>query len=70
LDLSQNYWLDVFEPSIMAWQTGQTPNPDVACNTHVKFGELARRVLGPERGLREGEAQGGEGKGWLVTGKP
>ena len=64
IDLSQEYWLDVFEPSITAWETGQTPNPDVACNRHVKFGELARRVLGPEGGSGEGKA-----KGWLATGK-
>jgi hypothetical protein len=70
VDLSQEYWLDVFEPSITAWQTGQTPNPDVACNTHVKFGELARRVLGPERASAAGEQEGDvKGKGWLATGK-
>ena len=27
-----NIRLRVFEPSINAWSSGQTPNPDVGCN--------------------------------------
>ncbi|KAG7580008.1 hypothetical protein FFLO_00216 [Filobasidium floriforme] len=55
IDLSQEYWLHVFEPAVQAWQAGSTPNPDVSCNKHVKFGALIDKAL-PERG------------GWLATG--
>jgi hypothetical protein len=56
IDLSQEYWLHVFEPAVQAWQAGSTPNPDVSCNKHVKFGALIDKAL-PERG------------GWLATGE-
>ncbi|KAI5449349.1 hypothetical protein NCC49_004754 [Naganishia albida] len=46
IDLSNEYWLQVFEPSISAWQSGKTPNPDVSCNREIKFGALMNRVLG------------------------
>lgn len=55
LDLSQEYWLDVFEPAIEAWQAGSTPNPDVSCNKHVKFGALMDKALPSD-------------SGWLATG--
>lgn len=32
------YWASVFEPFLSAYAEGRTPNPDVACNRHVKFG--------------------------------
>lgn len=32
------YWASVFEPFLSAYADGRTPNPDVACNRHVKFG--------------------------------
>lgn len=32
MDLSHEYWLQVFEPAIEEWQAGRTPNPDVSCN--------------------------------------
>jgi tRNA U34 2-thiouridine synthase MnmA/TrmU len=32
LDLSNDYWMRVFEPAIEAWDRGGTPNPDVSCN--------------------------------------
>ncbi|THH20893.1 hypothetical protein EW146_g548 [Bondarzewia mesenterica] len=40
IDLSREYWLRVFEPSLKAWETGDTPNPDIWCNREVKFGAL------------------------------
>ncbi|KAJ9092795.1 hypothetical protein QFC21_006670 [Naganishia friedmannii] len=54
VDLSNEYWLQVFEPSINAWQSGQTPNPDVSCNREIKFGALMDRVLGPAPSQFEG----------------
>lgn len=32
VDLSREYWLQVFEPALDQWAQGVTPNPDVACN--------------------------------------
>ncbi|KAL1742161.1 tRNA-specific 2-thiouridylase [Schizophyllum fasciatum] len=40
VDLSREYWTRVFQPSLDAWAIGVTPNPDVLCNRHVKFGAL------------------------------
>ncbi|KAL1761346.1 tRNA-specific 2-thiouridylase [Schizophyllum commune] len=40
VDLSKEYWNRVFQPSLDAWASGVTPNPDVLCNRHVKFGAL------------------------------
>lgn len=35
MDLSQQYWTRVFEPSLQLWEKGQTPNPDIWCNRYV-----------------------------------
>lgn len=35
VDLSNAYWMQVFEPAVEAWQAGRTPNPDVGCNRCV-----------------------------------
>ena len=35
VDLSREYWVDVFEPAIGQWSDGTTPNPDVTCNRYV-----------------------------------
>jgi tRNA U34 2-thiouridine synthase MnmA/TrmU len=34
LDLSNDYWMRVFEPAVGIWNEGGTPNPDVACNRY------------------------------------
>ena len=41
VDLSREYWHDVFAPTVEAYAQGLTPNPDAACNVHVKFGAFA-----------------------------
>ncbi|KAL5489932.1 hypothetical protein ACEPAI_4764 [Sanghuangporus weigelae] len=56
IDLSREYWISVFEPSLRIWETGQTPNPDVWCNREVKFGALMDRMIGMK------------GAAWLATG--
>lgn len=43
-DFSRQYWTDVFSPFIEAYANGATPNPDVLCNRHVKFGAFKRYV--------------------------
>ncbi|SPC65334.1 related to trna methyltransferase [Ustilago sp. UG-2017b] len=62
IDLSREYWTQVFEPALDDWKEGVTPNPDVGCNREIKFGALMDRVLSPPLGV-----QGG-GKSWLATG--
>ena len=32
VDLTKEYWNNVFQPSLMVWEAGETPNPDVWCN--------------------------------------
>ncbi|ETW86243.1 hypothetical protein HETIRDRAFT_311357 [Heterobasidion irregulare TC 32-1] len=44
VDCSREYWLRVFEPSLKAWESGDTPNPDIWCNREVKFGALLDRL--------------------------
>ncbi|GLB34533.1 putative tRNA methyl transferase [Lyophyllum shimeji] len=44
IDLSQEYWNRVFEPSLHQWEDGVTPNPDVLCNKEIKFGALLERL--------------------------
>lgn len=38
LDLEQHYKQHVADHMISEYQAGRTPNPDVMCNTHIKFG--------------------------------
>ncbi|KAF9113962.1 hypothetical protein BGX27_000425 [Mortierella sp. AM989] len=40
LDFSRQYWNQVFEVMLQEYESGRTPNPDVACNREIKFGEL------------------------------
>jgi tRNA-specific 2-thiouridylase len=46
LDLSTEYKKQVVDYMIMEYAHGRTPNPDIMCNRHIKFGgflELARK---------------------------
>jgi len=42
LDMQEEFAAHVVEPFVAAYLAGETPNPCVACNTELKFGELAR----------------------------
>ncbi|KAH7107650.1 5-methylaminomethyl-2-thiouridylate-methyltransferase [Auriculariales sp. MPI-PUGE-AT-0066] len=53
-DLSQQYWLRVFEPALGLWEQGMTPNPDIACNREIKFDAFVHRL--------------GESVKWIATG--
>ncbi len=37
VDLSEEYWRNVFELSLKEYSEGRTPNPDVLCNQEIKF---------------------------------
>jgi tRNA-specific 2-thiouridylase len=37
VNFASNYWEDVFERFLDAHQKGYTPNPDILCNSEVKF---------------------------------
>ena len=38
LDFVKEYWTRVFEDTLDGFRRGITPNPDIACNSQVKFG--------------------------------
>lgn len=43
VNLTKEYWSRVFQPALKAYRSGiETPNPDIACNREIKFGELMR----------------------------
>lgn len=62
VDLSREYWTQVFEPALDDWRQGTTPNPDVSCNREIKFGALMDRLL-PQAGEVSART-----KSWLATG--
>ncbi|KAI8928408.1 tRNA(5-methylaminomethyl-2-thiouridylate)-methyl transferase [Entophlyctis helioformis] len=43
MDLSKEYWTDVFDPFLADVQEGRISNPDVQCNRMIKFGAFYRR---------------------------
>ncbi|CAO1631205.1 unnamed protein product [Sympodiomycopsis kandeliae] len=63
IDLTKEYWRDVFEPSLNMWEEGLTPNPDVVCNRLIKFGALLDRIIPVGERISQGE-----NKKWLATG--
>ncbi len=44
-DFSREYRARVAAPMIQAYRTGTTPNPDVECNRHIKFGLFYERAM-------------------------
>lgn len=44
-DLTEEYRTAVVDYLIREYAAGRTPNPDVMCNRHVKFGAFLRRAL-------------------------
>lgn len=45
LDLEKEYKKEVVDYMIAEYKKGKTPNPDVMCNQHVKFGAFFKRAL-------------------------
>ena len=50
-DVSASFEHEVLEPMVAAYQSGETPNPDILCNRWVKFDALiaVAREVGAER---------------------
>lgn len=46
VDLSAEYYEDVFRLFIEEYKKGRTPNPDVLCNREIKFGYFANKIKG------------------------
>lgn len=46
IDLSQEYLREVVGDMIKNYRRGVTPNPDVLCNQHIKFGAFKQWALG------------------------
>lgn len=44
VDLSSEYYEDVFRLFIEEYRKGRTPNPDVLCNREIKFGYFANKI--------------------------
>lgn len=44
-DVSRIYHTKVANPMVRAYRDGTTPNPDVECNRHIKFGFFYERAL-------------------------
>ena len=44
VDCSDEFVRTVVEPFVRSYEAGQTPNPCIECNRHMKFGRLYQRV--------------------------
>lgn len=44
INFVKEYWNDVFQQTLDDYAAGLTPNPDVHCNRHIKFGHLLQHV--------------------------
>lgn len=44
IDLSREYWLNVWESTVAGYARGLTPNPDVMCNQAIKFGAMIEKL--------------------------
>lgn len=67
MDLSNSYWNSVFAPALDDWRIGRTPNPDIACNREIKFGELLRQIDAEEQSIDTSFGRQ-KPRRWLVTG--
>lgn len=60
VNFEKQYWTEVFAPMIEMYRQGLTPNPDVGCNRHIKFGELIKHL--------ESKNKTNPSNWWLATG--
>lgn len=62
VNFERDYWTKVFEPMVDGYREGKTPNPDVGCNRHVKFGRMIEHLK------EQFAALDANRKWWLATG--
>ncbi|KAG0127508.1 tRNA-specific 2-thiouridylase [Tuber indicum] len=67
MNFEKEYWCEVFVPMLEMYRCGKTPNPDVECNRHIKFGSVIKRLRDEFRRRWEGVTEKGS-KWWLATG--
>lgn len=68
MNFEKEYWNQVFVPMLEMYKRGLTPNPDVECNRHIKFGAVIKR-LKDEFQRSAGVPTGRESpRWWLATG--
>ncbi|OZJ02063.1 hypothetical protein BZG36_04969 [Bifiguratus adelaidae] len=67
VDFVKEYWNQVFERTLADYAQGITPNPDVLCNSEIKFGEFMDKVLSDEV-VESIEKRGKDQRIWLATG--
>ena len=75
VSFQREYWHEVFTPFLKAYQDGGTPNPDLSCNRHIKFGHFAEhaRKLGADHVATGHYARlrtGGDGRVQLPSPSP
>ena len=44
INLEKQYWEKVFTHFLDEYRKGRTPNPDILCNQHIKFGDFLHRA--------------------------
>lgn len=44
VNFEKEYWADVFTPMLEMYENGFTPNPDLGCNTYIKFGKMIEHL--------------------------
>ncbi|KAI9354156.1 tRNA methyl transferase [Pilaira anomala] len=44
VDFVKEYWNQVFEKTLEDYAHGLTPNPDISCNSQIKFGALLEKI--------------------------
>ncbi|KAI8343307.1 tRNA methyl transferase [Chlamydoabsidia padenii] len=68
VDFVKDYWHQVFQDTLDAYSSGLTPNPDVLCNQHIKFGSLLNKIP-QDAWLATGHYCRTDGYGRLLRGK-
>lgn len=49
VSLQQEYWQEIVSYTIAQVKAGRTPNPDVFCNSRIKFGAFLKHVTGYDK---------------------
>ncbi|CAH1768255.1 281_t:CDS:10, partial [Entrophospora sp. SA101] len=64
INLTKEYWLNVFIKMIHDYENGITPNPDIICNREIKFGVFLDKCLNSSTSISQNE----NSTTWIATG--